>query len=205
MYRFHPQWLTAKSWVEKGRIGELRTIQSFFSYFNMDPENIRNKADIGGGGLMDIGCYPVSLSRFIFGEEPSHVLGRLDIDPRFQTDRMVSVLLQFETGTSLFTCSTQIVNYQRVHIFGTKGRIEIQIPFNAPNDRPCKIFLQTHSGIKEISVEICDQYTLQGDQFSLCILNGTDVPTPLTDAVCNMRVLEAVRKSARTQSAVEIE
>ena len=143
MYRHHPQWQKAQSLVCDGAIGELRTIQSFFSYFNDDPRNIRNDRQLGGGGLMDIGCYPISLSRFVFGAEPLRVLGIVEYDPRFHTDRLASAILDFGSGTSAFTCSTQLAPYQRVNIFGTTGRVEIEIPFNAPPDRPCKIVAPT--------------------------------------------------------------
>lgn len=198
MYRHHPQWQRAEQLVTDGKIGELRTIQSFFSYFNTDANNIRNQADIGGGAMMDIGCYNVSLSRFIFGEEPKRVLGIVERDPQFQTDRLSSGVLDFGRGTATFTCSTQLSPYQRVNIFGTEGRIEIEIPFNAPPDKPCKIWLQQGSEIEEIVFDICDQYTIQGDLFSLAILNDTPVPTPLEDAVANMKVIEAVFESSKT-------
>jgi predicted dehydrogenase len=140
MYRHHPQWQWAKQKVIEGEVGEVRTIQSFFSYYNADPDNIRNKADIGGGGLMDIGCYCISLSRFIFETEPWRVCGIIEEDPSMKVDRLTSGILEFSRGTSTFTCATQLVPYQRVNIFGTKGRIEIEIPFNAPSDRPCKVW-----------------------------------------------------------------
>jgi predicted dehydrogenase len=198
MYRHHPQWQKAKSLVEEGAIGELRTIQTCFSYFNDNPDDIRNQADIGGGGLMDIGCYPVSLSRFIFDKEPDRVLSCVEYDPQMKTDRLASAILDFGRGTSTFTCSTQLVPYQRVHIFGTKGRVEIEIPFNAPPDRPCRIWHQTgRDEIQEITFEICDQYTIQGDVFAEAILSDTPVPTPIEDAVANMKVIEAVVKSSR--------
>lgn len=200
MYRHHPQWQRAKQLVTAGKIGELRTIQSFFSYFNTDASNIRNQADIGGGAMMDIGCYNVSLSRFIFGEEPKRVLGIVERDPQFQTDRLSSGILDFGRGTATFTCSTQLSPYQRVNIFGTEGRIEIEIPFNAPPDKPCKIWLQQGSEIEEIILDICDQYTIQGDLFSLAVLNDTPVPTPLEDAVANMKVIEAVFESSERGS-----
>jgi predicted dehydrogenase len=204
MYRHHPQWRKAKQLVDEGKIGTLRTIQSFFSYYNADPNNIRNQAGIGGGGLMDIGCYNISLSRFIFGREPERVMGIVEYDPRFQTDRLASGILDFGDGTSTFTCSTQLANYQRVNIFGTQGRIEIEIPFNAPPDRPCRMWLQDESGgIEEILFDTCDQYTIQGDLFSQAILNDTPVPTPLEDAVANMKVIEAVTESARSGKWVE--
>ncbi len=200
MFRHHPQWQRAKQLVDEGKIGELRTIQSFFSYFNRDPQNIRNQADIGGGALMDVGCYSISLSRFIFNTEPQRVFGMAEYDPEFNTDRMVSGILDFGLGTSTFTCSTQLVPYQRVNIFGVEGRVEIEIPFNAPPDQPCRMWHQRGNDIEEIVLEICDQYTIQGEFFSQAILNDTAVPTPLTDAIANMKVLEAMIESAKSGS-----
>ena len=153
-------------------------------------------ADIGGGGLMDIGCYCISLARFIFGSEPQKVLGKLEYDPEFRTDRLCSGILDFGEGTSSFTCSTQLTPYQRVNIFGTEGRIEIEIPFNAPPDVPCRMLHQNGDQLEEIVLEICDQYTIQGDLFSLSVLNDTEVTTPLEDAFANMKVLEAVIRSS---------
>jgi predicted dehydrogenase len=198
MYRFHPQWQQARQIVNEGKIGQLRTIQSFFSYYLEDANNIRNIASAGGGGMLDIGCYTVSLARFIFGAEPERVCGIVEYDPHFNTDRLASSILDFGRGTSTFTCSTQLVPYQRVNIFGTTGRVEIEIPFNAPSDEPCKIWYQNGDEIEEILFDICDQYTLQGDAFSQAILNNTSVPTPIEDAVANMRVIEAVFRSAKS-------
>ena len=204
MYRFHPQWQTARQLVRDGRIGELRTIHTSFSYFNDDPKNYRNHLEMGGGGLMDIGCYPISLSRFIFGAEPARVLGEVHFDSDFGVDTLSSAVLEFESGTSTFTCSTQLAPYQRVNIFGTTGRIEIEIPFNAPPDRPCRLWLQiggqSDMKIEEILFDVCDQYTLQADAFGRAILDDTPVPTPLADAVANMRVIERILASAETSS-----
>ena len=198
MYRHHPQWLRARQIVDGGGIGQLRTIQSFFSYFNDDPANIRNQADIGGGGLADIGCYCISLARFIFAAEPKRVMGLVEYDPQLKTDRIASAILDFGSGTSTFTCSTQLAPYQRVNILGTEGRVEIDIPFNAPPDRPCTMRHQHSSGLEEISLPVCDQYAIQGDLFSQAVANNTPVPTPLEDAVANMRVIEAVVSSGKT-------
>jgi predicted dehydrogenase len=193
MYRHHPQWQRARQMVANGEIGEVRTIQSFFAYYNNDPNNIRNMADMGGGGLMDIGCYCISLSRFIFGAEPERVYGIIEHDSQFGVDRLVSCMMDFRQGTSTFTCGTQLAPYQRVNIVGTKGRVEIEIPFNAPPDEPCRMWHQRGSEIEEIVLEVCDQYTLQGDLFSRAVLEDTQVPTPLEDAVANMRVIEALK------------
>jgi predicted dehydrogenase len=200
MYRHHPQWLKAQQLVSEGKIGDLRTIHSFFSYYNADPANIRNMTEIGGGGLMDIGCYCISLARFIFNSEPQRVLGKMEYDPEFKTDRLCSGLLDFGDQSSTFTCSTQLTSYQRVNIFGTEGRIEIEIPFNAPPDQPCRIWHQQDEKLEEITFELCDQYTIQGDLFSQAILNKTEVPTPLVDSVKNMRVLDAVINSAESNA-----
>jgi len=175
-------------------------MQSFFSFFNNDPENIRNKPEVGGGGMLDIGCYCISLSRFVFEAEPQRVLGIVEYDPQLKTDRLASGILDFTEGTATFTCSTQLSAYQRVNIFGTQGRIEIEIPFNAPPDRPCKLWHTKGSDVEEIVFDTCDQYTIQDDLFSQAILKKTNVPTPLKDAVNNMKVIEAIIESAKKQT-----
>src|SRR5687767_85179 len=197
MYRFHPQWQKAKELINEGRIGELKTIHSFFSYYNVDPNNIRNQSDKGGGGLMDIGCYNISLSRFVFDEEPKKVLGIVEFDPQTKTDHIASGILQFAKGSSVFTCSTQLIPYQRVNIFGTDGRIEIEIPFNAPPDKATKLWLHSKTGTEEIVFDAIDQYTLEADRFAKAILDNTTVPTPLEDAVNNMKIIEAIFESSK--------
>jgi predicted dehydrogenase len=197
MVRCHPQWLRARELVRTGEIGELRVVQGSFSYMNVDPANVRNQAGIGGGGLYDIGCYPIATARFLFAAEPTRVASQVEYDPNFETDRLASVLLQFPTGQALFYCSTQLVPYQRMQILGTRGRIEIEIPFNAPPDRPCRIFIDDGSQLGDASArletfDVVDQYTLQGDVFARAIREATPLPFPLEDAVANMRVLDAV-------------
>ena len=204
MYRHHPQWLRAKAIVDAGGVGELKTINSFFSYYNDDASNIRNRADIGGGGLMDIGCYNISLSRFIFGAEPTRVLGIIERDPTFGTDRLASGILDFGGGTTTFTCSTQLAPHQRANIYGVTGRVEVEIPVNAPPDAPTRIWHQHAGTTAELTFDPVDQYTIQGDIFAQAILNDTPVPTPLTDAVANMRVLESLVTSARDNAWVAI-
>ncbi len=198
MYRFHPQWLETKKLVVEGRIGRLRTIQSFFSYYNTDPANVRNQPEIGGGGMLDIGCYCISLSRFLFDAEPQRVFGIVEYDPDLKIDRLASGILDFGGDTSTFTCSTQVSPYQRVHVFGTEGRVEIEIPFNVPPEKRCRIWHRDEAELREIRLVKANQYTLQGDLFSQAILDDTDVPTPLTDAVANLRAIDALFESARS-------
>ncbi len=203
MVRTHPQWLKALEWTRSGRIGDLRAIMGFFSYSLTDPANVRNVLEWGGGGLMDIGCYPIFTSRFLFGAEPRRVLGLVERDPQMKIDRLTSAILDFPSGQSIFTCATQLVSYQRMQAFGTKGRIEIEIPFNAPPDRPCRVFLDDGSdlfgaGIETYQTAICDQYTLQGDQFSRAVQGDGDVPVPLESAIANMAVIDAVFRSAES-------
>jgi predicted dehydrogenase len=204
MVKTHPQWLRVRYLIGSGMIGKLRSIVGSFSYFNRDPQNVRNVAEWGGGGLMDIGCYPITTSRWIFGKEPLRVCGMLEVDPEFGTDRLSSAMLEFPSGHSIFTCSTQLVPYQRMQFLGTEGRIEIKIPFNAPNDRPCEVLIDSGkdvlgSGITVEEIPTCDQYTIQGDAFSKAIREGTAVPVPLEDAIANMAVIEAIFKSADTK------
>lgn len=196
MYRYHPQWQHAKELVDRGAIGELRTIHTAFSYFNADPTNIRNQPEIGGGALMDIGCYGVSLSRFLFGREPERVVGEMEADPELGIDCLTSAMLDFGKGTATFTCATQLIPHQRVDIFGTEGRIEIEIPFNAPPDRETRIWLIVDGSKEEITFEAANQYTLQGDFFSRAVLDDTEVPMPIEDAVEDMKVIEGIVRSA---------
>ena len=204
MYRFHPQWVKTKSMVKEGKIGEVKNIQSFFSYFNINPDNIRNKVENGGGALMDIGCYCISFPRFILDREPVRVISTIDLDPEMKTDRLTSGILDFSFGvTAGFTCSTQLMPYQRVNIIGTSGRIEVEIPVNTPPNEKAKILLFTKEKNEEIVFDPVDQYTIQGDAFSKAILENTEVPTPLYDAVNNMKVIDAIIKSSETNDWVK--
>ncbi|MFY9751475.1 MAG: Gfo/Idh/MocA family oxidoreductase [Candidatus Acidiferrales bacterium] len=203
MVRTHPQWLRARELARSGKIGDPRAMVTTFSYFNRDAANIRNILEYGGGAMMDIGCYPINTSRFIFGEEPRRVSALIERDPEMKVDRLVSAILDFPSGQSVFTCGTQIVPYQRSEILGTKGRIEIEIPFNAPPGRACRIFWDDGrdvfgGGITTETFEVCDQYALQGDAFSRAIREGETVPVPLEDAIRNMAAIEAVFRSAET-------
>ncbi len=203
MVRTHPQWLKVRDLIASGTIGDVRAMAGLFSYFNRDPGNIRNMPAAGGGALMDIGCYLVNTARFVFGREPQRVIGLIDRDPDMGIDRMTSIMLDFGTGQVTGTCSTQMVFYQRMQIFGTSGRIELPIPFNAPPDRPCRIVVDTGAdlfggGTTSIDVDTCNQYTIQGDLFSKAILEGTPVPSPIEDAVSNMSCIDAIFRSAET-------
>jgi predicted dehydrogenase len=203
MVRTHPQWLRARDLITSGRIGRLRSVIGFFSYFNRDAANIRNIPEYGGGAVMDIGCYPITTSRFMFGEEPARVQALVERDPEMKIDRLSSAILDFPSGQAIFTCSTQLVPYQRMHFLGTKGRIEIEIPFNAPPDRPCRIFIDDGSNLSGSNIvtetfPISDQYTIQGDVFSRAVRQDSEVPVPLEDAIKNMAVIEAVFRSAES-------
>jgi len=204
MVRLHPQWIRLRQLLDEKRIGELRSIAGFFSYFNINPDNIRNKIDAGGGALMDIGCYLIQASRFAFAQEPQRVVATLDRDPQMKTDRLTSAILEFPGGQSIFTCSTQLIPYQRIHFLGSKGRIELEVPVNTPIDRPMRLFIDSGSdlfggGITTETFRACDQYTLQGDAFSKAILDNTEVPVPIEDAIGNMAVIEAIFRSGQSR------
>ena len=198
MVRTHPQWVKSRELVRDGAIGDLRSMLWHFSYFNAAPSNIRNIAAFGGGGLMDIGCYLINTGRFIFDREPVRVMGLFDRDPVLEIDRMTSLMLDFGGGHLTGTCSTQLMPYQRAHVFGTRGRIEIEIPVNAPPDRPSRLFVERGAGVETIELPVSDQYTIQGDLFSRAILERRPAPTPLEDAVANMACIDAIVRSTET-------
>lgn len=195
MYRHHPQWIKAKELIDNGIIGKVKTIQSFFSFFDDNPNSIVNIKEYGGGSLMDIGCYPISLSRFIFNSEPKEVFGSIEFHPEFGIDISATALMKFKEGTSSFFSSIQLEERQHAQIFGTEGKIEFQIPFNPITNEPSKIFLHKNNKTEEIVFDPCDQYTIQADLFSLAIINNTKVPTPLQDGVSNLKIIERIIES----------
>ena len=204
MYRFHPQWKKIRAMIDDGTIGKMSHLHSVFTYHNVNPADIRNQADAGGGGLLDIGCYCISMSRFLFGSDPRRVCGSVEIDPRFKTDRLASGILVFEHGTASFSCATQLAPSQRAEIFGNSGRIEIQFPFTPPLDQSTRVVVHKGSEKTEIEFEACDQYTLQGESFSQAILNGTPAPKPLEDALANMKVIDGIIGSSRKRAWVRL-
>jgi predicted dehydrogenase len=203
MVRTHPQWITTLNLIKEGAIGPIRAVEGHFSYNNQDLKNIRNIRETGGGGLMDIGCYMIFFSRLIFNEEPKRVVSLIEEHPETKTDILTSALLEFPAGHAMFTCGTRMVPYQRVQIHGTEGRIEIQIPCNAPPDEACKVFVDNGTdlsgrNIKTTEIEVCDQYTIQGDLFSQAIRENKEPVLSLEDSIKNMAVIEAVFRSAQT-------
>jgi predicted dehydrogenase len=201
MVRTHPQWLETRRLIHSGRIGSLRSITGFFSYNNPDPTNIRNHLELGGGALMDIGCYPITISRFMYETEPTGVLGLIERDAATGTDTLTSAVLDFPNGHSTFTCSTRLAPYQRMIFTGTEGRIEVLIPFNAPNDHPTRLLLDDET----IEFPICDHYEIQGTLFSRAIRENSEQPIPLEDAINNMAVIDAVFRSATSSQWEEVQ
>ncbi|HUL66161.1 MAG TPA: Gfo/Idh/MocA family oxidoreductase [Burkholderiaceae bacterium] len=204
MVRFHPQWIEAREHIRRGSIGTLRFVQVGFSYFNDDPANIRNQADIGGGALYDIGCYAIVAGRWFFEADPQRALATMDLDPNFRTDRNTSAVLDFGGGRQLsFSVSTQAAPYQRVVLAGTRGRIEIEIPFNAPQDAPCRYRIDDGSTLdgastKVTTLPVADQYQLQAEAFSRAVRSEPPTVAALEDAIGNMRTIDALFKSTQT-------
>ncbi len=198
MYRLHPTWVTVRELVASGRIGTLQAVQSWFSYYNDDPANIRNIAAYGGGALMDIGCYCVNLSRMLFEGEPGEVEATVTRDPGSGVDVLSAAILRFDDGVASFVCSTRAETDQRVHVYGTEGRISIAIPFNIPPDLPTEVFLTAggdppvHPDTEVITLPAADSYTVQAERFAAAVLDGEPVPIPTEDALANLRVLERI-------------
>ena len=202
MVRHHPQWKKARAMVAEGRLGDVRAIQTIFAYYLDDPKNVRNQADIGGGGLFDVGCYAINTARFLFDAEPLRAIALMENDPVFGTDRLTSGLLAFPEGRQLaFTCSTQLSLTQKVTVLGTRGRLEIPIPFNAPADQQTVLIFDdgrdlAGGGRQEIVIEPVDQYREQVDAFAEAVLSGTSLETGLDDAIANMKAIDALFRSA---------
>jgi predicted dehydrogenase len=202
MIRHHPQWLLARDTIRQGRIGELKAVNVLFSYFNVDPANIRNRTEVGGGALLDIGCYAILSARLLFDADPVRTIALIDRDPAFGTDRLSSGLVDFGAGRHLvFTVSTQVVPYQRVQAIGTKGRLEIQIPFNAPPEEATRIFIDDGAlpgdrSARPTELPACDQYRLQGEAFSRAVRGEGPLIGGVEDAIVNMRILDALQRSA---------
>jgi predicted dehydrogenase len=193
MYRFHPQWVRAGEIVKSGELGKLIGTGGAFSFNNRDPGNIRNIAEAGGGALLDIGCYTVSSSRFLMGAEPERVVGAILRDPVFKTDILDSAILDYGGGRSAtFTVGTQHFPYQRITAFGTGGSLSIEIPYNMYGDVPGRITVTVGNGQRIIETEIIDQYLLEFDAFAAAVINKTPAPTPVSDAVANLAVLDAL-------------
>lgn len=195
MYRLHPMWQLVRDRIAAGAIGELRSVQTIFSYFNVDPEDIRNIRDAGGGALYDIGCYAINTARMLFQSEPEVVKATIRRDRGFGTDVVTSAVLEFGGGHSTFVCSTQMEPDQRVAIHGTTGRLVVEIPYNIPPDRPTTVLEiaggdpPEEPGTRAHEVPAADPYTVQADAFSGALRMGSAAPLPPSDAVANLEVI----------------
>lgn len=210
MVRYHPQWQRARDIARSGELGEVRAVRSVFAYNNMDPDDVRNQVDIGGGGILDIGCYPVTGARFVFGAEPKRVVSLVDRDPTFRTDRTASVIADFGDGRQLtFICSMQMVPHQSLEILGTKGRVEIVIPYNAPQGEATALIVNhgrtfDESLARREIIPPCDQYTLQAEIFARAVRGGDPLPYGIDDAIASMRILDAIFESERTGAWADV-
>jgi len=206
MIRHHRQWARALELAES-EAGQIRNVVGIFSYDNRNPANIRNQADCGGGALWDIGCYLVLVSRMAFRSEPIRVYAAMDVDPQFGVDRLTSAVLTFASGHSVFSCGTQMAPFQNVQLIGTKGRVEVEIPFNAPVDGPCSLIVQRDGlpkGVFETETFRVNQYAAQADEFSSAVLGYGQPLTTLEDSARTVRAIEALFESARSGVPVSV-
>lgn len=202
MYRLHPSWRAVVDMVRTGRIGQPLAVQSWFSYFNDDPGNIRNIAEYGGGALMDIGCYCIDLSRLLLGGEPISVTGSTTRDSVTGVDTRTSGVLEFAAGTAAFTCSTRLEPDQRVHVYGSEGRISIDIPFNIPPDRATHVRVTAGGAppvapaTETVTFEPADPYRIEVEEFAASVRDGTPVPVPPEEGVADLVVMERLLAAA---------
>ncbi|HEY2916125.1 MAG TPA: Gfo/Idh/MocA family oxidoreductase [Candidatus Limnocylindrales bacterium] len=198
MYRHHPSWRATVDLVRNGAIGRLRAVDTWFSYYNDDPANIRNIAAAGGGALYDIGCYAINVARLLFESEPVRVQASIERDAATGVDTLTTAILAFDAGVATFGVSTRMEPDQRVSIYGSEGRIAVEIPFNIPPDRPTHISL-TKGGdppvapaTERLSFDVADPYGAEADAFAAAVLDGTPLPVRPWDAVANLRVIERI-------------
>ncbi len=202
MYRFHPKWLRAKDIIRQGEIGEIVSIHTIFSYSNTNPKNIRNVKAYGGGALYDIGCYAISTARYLLDKEPIRVMGLACVDPDFDVDYLTSGILDFDGPRCLFTVGTQTFPEQEVIIFGTGGKITVTVPFNDFPDVKSKIIVKTSVGERVVEFNPVDHYQLEFEAFAKAISDDSPVPLSHMDSICNMKVIDAIFKSAETDQWV---
>jgi predicted dehydrogenase len=202
MVRHHPQWHRVRELVRAGRIGDVGAIQSAFLFTVLDPGNVRNQPDIGGGALYDVGCYPIVTARYAFGAEPERAVALVDRDPVLGVDRVTSGLVAFPGGRQLvFTSALQLASYQRVVLLGAAGRIELQVPFTPRPDHACRLIIDSGKSQDGSSAEVetfaaVNQYTLQCDTAAAVFRGTARAEFPIEDAIANMRVIDALYRSA---------
>jgi len=206
MVRTHPQWIEARRLVESGRIGALQLVHGHFSYPRRDANDVRSRVEYGGGALLDVGCYPIVIARWMFGSEPTAAVATIDRDPEFHVDRITSGLLRFESGIASFDCGGAMVAHQRVELFGDRGRMQLDVPFTPRANEPCRILIDdgTRSASAIVEIDGANQYTLQGDRFSAAIRGVGEVPSSIDNAIANMAVIDALFRSAETRSWEDI-
>ncbi len=203
MYRSHPTWHGVRQLIADGAIGAVRHVQVFFGYSNTDPANIRNIVEYGGGALMDIGCYAINAAALLFGDEPEVVGATMQRHPEFGTDIVTSAVLRFGGGSASFACATALEPGQWVHVLGTDGRIDLEIPFNIPTDIPTRVFV-TQGGtppvapdVRTIEFDPCDQYTTQADAFAAHVLDGAAPNITPRESLATMRTIDDIVELGR--------
>jgi predicted dehydrogenase len=204
MYMFHPMWKHARDIIKTKQIGDVQFIHTAFSYNNPSPTNIRNIPEYGGGALMDIGCYAISVPRFIIGDEPKQVMSLQSTHPVFGTDMHSTAIMDFGGPRATFTVSTAAQAFQKVDIVAAGGSITIHIPFNTYVDVPAQMTVTDGIGTRTIEFPASNPYGLMFDAFADAVINNKPLPVSPLDAINNIKVIDAVRKSAKTNNWIKI-
>ena len=206
MLRDHPQWSRMREIIRSGRLGKIQATQGLYTYFNRDPDDIRNRdPELGGGGTYDLGCYTTAVARYVFQAEPMRVIATMQKDPSFDTARLSSVIIEFPDGHGSWTISTQSARYQGLTILGEKGWMRPEIPHVPFAENETRIFIagDTWPGPfpeETITLAPVNQYTLQGDRFSRLVLGEAVEAWPLETALANIKVLDALFRSQASGS-----
>ncbi|MDK9696333.1 MAG: Gfo/Idh/MocA family oxidoreductase [Siculibacillus sp.] len=198
MVTYSPVWAKVRELLASGAIGRLRQVQGAFTYYNRDPANMRNRPELGGGGLPDIGVYPTVTTRFATGREPVRVQASLERDPDFGTDCWASVRADFGDFELSFYVATQLAARQVMVFHGDEGVIEVKSPFNANRWGAEEIELSNRGHGESTIFRFPDnrQYRREVEAFVTAATGGTAEVVTLENSKANQAMIDAVYRAA---------
>jgi predicted dehydrogenase len=200
MVTYHPQWIKVRDLIAQGAIGRLRHVQGAFSYYNVDPGNMRNQVSLGGGALPDIGVYPTVVTRFSTGKEPQRVQATIERDAKFGTDIYSSIRADFGDFELSFYLSTQLAARQTMAFHGDKGFIEVASPFNAGlyDHHRVELHNQNHSEAQIFRFPATNQYRLEVEAFARAASGENQRLFSLEESVLNQKLIDAIFRAGDT-------
>jgi predicted dehydrogenase len=205
MWPHHPRTARLRQFLDSGAIGAVRRVASAFTFLlePLDPGNIRLRPELGGGSLLDVGCYPVYGIRWAFGAEPVSVTAQARY--AHGVDVELSGLLTLEDGrVGSFDCGFTLPYRAWLEVVGTEGTVYVPNLWLPPRRATFEIRREGRSDVEEVVVEGEDQIVQMLDNFGRAVLRGEPVCPPVEEAAQTLWVLDALAKSARHGQAVTV-